>query len=352
MNRADLAALVETVQRNCHLSDARHATESSLCIYLLQMREFYRWEQGLPLGAALRHRDVGDWLDRREALWDGLADAPYVELAIGADRFDPFDADVVNERLLPQRLIYGAGRLASGRAVFFLGDLHGIERREGLQVLIAARELARGLTAPPGALSGATVLLRREALLRWLWEQFEAWNLKRSGGAFGEALAACGHRGGEPSLALDRMADEQLETLLLHELGEHRAGQGLGAGWSALRVATGADRRIEPRLRAVRDHLADCLVTLPTLLERSATASIHFWFANLEGVRLEMFPLVQAACSAWRDGDGGRAFDAALALGRRHWQQLAEQAIALHRRDGDACHSALAELLAQPPARC
>jgi len=348
----DRDALVRTVQRNCHVGDARHATELTLCIYLLQMRELYRWEQGLPLGAALRHREVGAWLDQREALWDELEGEPYAALPLGDEALDPFDAAAVNERLLPQGLVYGAGRMASGRPLFFLGELERAERREGLDVLVAARELARGLAAPPGVLAGGAVLLRREALMRWLWELYEVWGPRRGDSAFGAALAACGHAGGDPAAALARLADEQMETLWLHELGEHRAGAALGPDWAALRLATGADRRIELRLRALRDHLADCLVTLPALCERGAPAAIHFWFANLEGLRLEMFPRLQAGYAAWRAGDGGRALDAAVRAGQEHWSALGAQAVALYRRDGEQAREPLAALLTAATANC
>ena len=61
----NLGHLVNTVQKNCHISDARHAGDFTLCIFLLKMREFYRWEQGLPFGAALGRGEVGDWLAGR-----------------------------------------------------------------------------------------------------------------------------------------------------------------------------------------------------------------------------------------------------------------------------------------------
>jgi|WetSurMetagenome_2_1015567.scaffolds.fasta_scaffold00372_12 hypothetical protein len=348
----DRDALVRTVQRNCHVGDARHATELTLCIYLLQMRELYRWEQGLPLGQPLRQREVGEWLERREALWNELEGEPYAALPLGDEAFDPFDAAAVNERLLPHGLVYGAGRMASGRPLFFLGELERAERREGLQVLVAARELARGLAAPPGVLARDAVLLRREALMRWLWELHEVWSPRRGDFAFGAALAACGHEGGDPAPALARLADEQMETLWLHELGEHRAGELLGPDWAGLRLATGADRRIEPPLRALRDHLADCLVTLPALRERGALAATHFWFANLDGLRLAMFPRLQAGYAAWRAGDGGRALDAAVQAGRQHWAELGLQAVALYLRDGERAHEPLAALLSAAAARC
>ena len=74
MTGAPAAPLVAAVQTNCHIADARHATDLSLCNFLLQMREFYRWEQGLPFGAALPRDAVGAWLAEREALWAELGD--------------------------------------------------------------------------------------------------------------------------------------------------------------------------------------------------------------------------------------------------------------------------------------
>lgn len=40
--------LVETVQKNCHIADANHARNLTMCTYLLEMREFFRWENELP----------------------------------------------------------------------------------------------------------------------------------------------------------------------------------------------------------------------------------------------------------------------------------------------------------------
>ncbi len=354
----DIGPLARAVQTNCHIADARHAADLTLCIYLLQMREFYRWEQGLPLDAPLRHQDVGAWLDAREALWDGLAEAPYapLPLADGEPPLDAFDAAAVNARLVPQGWVYGAGRIAGGRPVFFLGELHDARRRDGLDVLTGARELARGLAAPPAALSGRTVLLRRESLLRWLWEKFETWGLKQRDGAFRSALAAYGWPGeGDAAPALHAMADEQMETLLLHEIGEYRAGEQLGAAaWSELRTAVAAagDARADALLRAVRDHLADCLVTLPTLLERDAAASIHFWFANFEGLRAELFPSLFAAYRAWCSGAGRTPLDAALADGAAHWLAIGERALALQRERGpDAAAELSAWLMSEAVRR-
>ncbi|MDE2396949.1 MAG: hypothetical protein KGM91_16055, partial [Burkholderiales bacterium] len=327
-------------------------TELTLCIYLLQMRELFRWERGFALGASLPQAEVGAWLDARERLWDELEDAPYRLLPLGEGALDPFDSAAVNEHLLPHGLVYGAGRLATGRPLFFLGELERAEQRQGLQVRLAGRELARGLAAPPAALCGGEVLLRRDALRRWLWERFETWGPRGSGHAFMQAMQAAGHRGGDPARALDALAEIELETLLLHEIGEHRAGLVLGPGWSEMRLATGRERRIEPRLRALRDHLADCLVTLPALVEGGAPAALHLWFANLDGLRLEMFPRLAAAYASWREDDAGRALRSAIEAGSRHWPELAARLVRLHADRGAGSPAAIIDCLGAADARC
>jgi hypothetical protein len=55
------------VQRNCDIADAQFAGNYSLCTYLLKMREFYRWERGLPFSAALDRQAVGDWVSAARA---------------------------------------------------------------------------------------------------------------------------------------------------------------------------------------------------------------------------------------------------------------------------------------------
>ena len=134
----DIQALVNAVQTNCHIADARHAADLPLCIYLLQMREFYRWEQGLPLGAALARDHVGQWLAQREDTWAALEDQPFVVLptpqvptqyATPHGRPEPpvapldaFDVAPLNARLMPQGFVYGAGLASPDRPSFFLAD--------------------------------------------------------------------------------------------------------------------------------------------------------------------------------------------------------------------------------------
>jgi hypothetical protein len=346
MSLKDQNLLVEAVQTNCHIADAAHAADMTLCIYLLQMREFYRWELGLPPMQSLSREAVGAWLSAREALWDSLEASSFQPLVVGERSFDPFDVAAINTALQPHGLVYGAGLSGPGRATFFLGDLASVQQRDGMLLLVSGCEHARSLASPPAALSGNTIFLRQESLQRWLWEKFEAWTFRRPEGAFKAALDAYGfaHDGQQ---AVERLAQSQAETLILHELGEARAAAVLGPAWGTMRSALDC-RRTELHVRAVRDLLADCLVTLPTLLERQADASLHFWFSNFEGLRAGLWPRLAQAYRVWCLGDSGHALEEAVALGAPHWQQLCQEVLALHAAHGPAARPHIKALLESP----
>ncbi len=322
----DFDRLVRAVQANCHVSDARHARNMTMCTYLMEMRELYRWERGIPLTAALPRADVGTWLAGREALWTSLEGADYRALPLDGGEIDPFDTAAVNAALQPHALVYGAGVGRFGKPQFFLGALSRQERRGELSVLVSACEHARDLAPAPAASRGGTIYVRLESLRRVLWEKAEAWSGRRADGALADALEAHGYAE-NPLAALTRMAEAEVETLILHELGEHEAGRRLGPGWETM-LGRLNRRRPELFVRAVRDHLADCLVTLPALLARDAPASIHFWIANLDGMRRELFPRIATAYQAWRDGDRGTALAAAIGAGARHWTDVCAEVLA------------------------
>ncbi|MDO9073018.1 MAG: hypothetical protein Q7U73_07115 [Rubrivivax sp.] len=356
MNAVDFDPVVAAVQTNCHIADERHAGDMTLCIYLLQMREFYRWERGLAFGAALPRDAVGAWIAEREMLWASLASQDFVPVPCGpgATSLDPFDVDAVNARLRPRGLLYGAGLVGTERPVFFLAELRGQERRDGLDVLTAGREIARGLLAPPAMLGGGArgpVVLREAALARWCWEKYEAYTLRPVPGTAFHAVVKAYGLDRDFEAALPRCLAEQGETLVLHELGEYQAGCQLGPHWATMRLAL-PTRRADLYARAVRDHLADLTVTLPTLLDRGADAALHFWFANFDGVRALLFPALQDAYAHWVHGDGGAALRRASDLGVIHFAHLAQEALTLHVQADVLSGQAVERLLTAPSAVC
>jgi hypothetical protein len=293
----------------------------SLCNYLLAMREYYRWESGLPLAADPDRASVRDWIARREARWQDIAGETLEPLPLADGPADPFATGTVNARLLPQGWVYGASRGPFGKPHFFLGRLAGESRRGSVRVVEVGAEVARDIDAAPAALAGDTIVLRGDAFERWLWSSAEAWGHGHEAGAMRAALAAYGYENDRAD-ALARMASEQRETLLLHELGEHAAGIALGPGWDDY-FGRLQDRRAEILARAVRDLLADCLVTLPAIVERRSASAAHFWFATFGGMRRTLFPRLQDAYLAWRERADWSPLEGAIDAGREHWERAA-----------------------------
>jgi hypothetical protein len=146
------------------------------------------------------------------------------------------------------------------------------------------------------------------------------------------------------------MVERESETLILHELGEHAAGRMLEPAWRELRAGL-TSRRAEIVLRALRDNLADCLVTLPTLLERDQPASLHFWFSNFDGLRGQLFPRLASAYRQWCDGDNGKSLHAAVRAGRDHWKAICQGLLDQYREHGGHVERAIEAIIEQPQAR-
>lgn len=275
----------------------------------------------------LPRADVGAWFSEREAQWDVIEHGDYLPLPNDDALVDPFAAATINRTLVPRGWVYGADVGRFGKPQFFLAELEREEWRDGVRVLVAGREHARDLAPAAAALRADTIYLRTDVLRRLLRERTGLWTHRCAGGAFRAALDTCGFAD-DPMPALERMAEAETETLILHELGEHAAGASLSPAWE--RMLGGFTRRkAELFARAVRDHLADCTVTLPALLARDASSSIHLWFAGLDGLRGELFPRARGAYELWRRGDGGSALVAAAAAGTVHWKRVCDATLTL-----------------------
>jgi hypothetical protein len=322
----DLSALIDTVQKNCTIADARHARDMTMCTFLLEMREYYRWEMEIPYGARLPKDELGDWLNARESLWNTVEEEDFIPLPLNETGIDPFEAGDINRALIPQGLVYSSGLGHFRKPHFVLAELKHAEVREGVQVLVAGCEYARDLIAPPAAMRGGAIFLRMDAVRRMLWNKYEEWQWKEKDTALGRAFA---HYDCARNLerGLDRMAEAESEAMILHEIGEARAEALLGEDWNAM-LGQLTSRHAELLARAVRDHLADCLVTLPTLLEREAIGSLHFYLANLSGLRRALFPALPQAYEAWLDSRNIAALSRVVKAAKAHWLDAARQLIA------------------------
>ncbi len=319
--RDELQPLLNAVQRNCHISDARYAGDYTLCIYLLKMREYFRWEKGYAFGDNLPESDLGEWLRQREDYWQEIEDEAFAELPIDGEFFDPFDNAAINAALNPYGLVYSGGFGSYCTPHFFLGRLGHRENRPDFTVFVSENEYARDLTAPPAMALDGTIYVRRESLRRMIWEKIEEWRWNRLENAMARALRDY-DIDTDTEAALETLTDTLAESVLLHEKGEVLAGKLLGKEWEAM-LAELPRSKAEIMLRAVRDHLADALTTLPALLAHGADASLHFFFANLAGMRRLLAPTLMQAYDGWAAGGARGELEQMLPAYEAHWRELA-----------------------------
>jgi hypothetical protein len=339
--------LVETVQKNCHIADANHARNMTMCTYLLEMREFFRWENELPLSQQPPRAEIGSWMIARESLWESLEQNDFAALHVNGRSFDPFESKAINEALLPEGLIYGAGIGRYRKPHFFLGELKRKEAREGLTIYVTGCEYARDLTTLPAAYQDGAIFLRTDALKRALWEKVELWGQKKPEGAMKAALQCYGFEH-DPEAALARMTEAESEAVILHEVGEARADKLLGTDWKRM-IAGLTHKHPELLARSIRDNLADCLSTLPALIENQAWCSLHYYMAEFDGLRRVLSPSLVDAYKTWRDSSRPDALLKVVNEGQRHWLKQAEILLDIHREDPKQAQARILELLKPNP---
>jgi hypothetical protein len=340
---SDLLPTLEAVRTNCHIADAKHATDYTLCVYLLKMREYFRWEHDIPFNETLPHQDLTEWLTTRESHWESLEEKGFEPIPVRGTLHDPFAAEAINRTLNQLGYVYSSGYGRNMKPLFYLGELESRKQHNGYTLVISGREYARDLASPPAMSLGNTIFVRRESLRRMLWEKVEEWRWNKPANAMQNALD-CYDFDNAVEQSLDAMTDNELQSAILHEIGEVRAGELLGSDWEAMLV-TMPHSKAEIMVRAVRDHLADALSTLPGLLSGTNTASLHFYVANMANIRKDLFPELVTAYEIWTVTGATQALEQLTGEATAHWQKLAEEMLGIYREQGPECQPALISLI-------
>ena len=329
----------EAIRTNCHISDARHAGDYTLCVYLLKMREYYRWENNIPFSTPLPRQQISDWLMQREAHWETLEDKALETVPVPNNQHDPFDSNAINAGLNDRGFAYSSGYGRNMKPVFFFAALERREIHEGYTLIVAGREFARDLAAPPAMSRERTIYIRRESLRRMLWEKIEEWRWNKPANAMRSAIR-CYDFDHAAEHSLEAMTETELHSALLHEIGEVEAGKLLGEDWEDMLAAL-PPGKAEIMLRAVRDNLADCLVTLPALLQKAEPAALHFYIGNMSNMRKALFPALVSAYDVWTISGHTRDLQAIAARAAGHWQTLALGLLDTFSRSGPDCQQTL-----------
>jgi hypothetical protein len=192
---------------------------------------------------------------------------------------------------------------------------------------------------------GKHVFVRRESLRRLLWERYEQWRWRGLDDAMARAIGGYGFES-DLEGALEQMTEHEIEPTMSHELGEAQAGQLLGEEWNEMLLSLPRSRA-ELQVRAVRDHLADCLSTLPSLIEADNQASLHFYIANLSGMRRHLFPSLVSCYERWVEGAPVDELRALVHGGREHWESLAASILQGYRQGAEDWITRIEELVEQ-----
>ena len=323
MTDISLRSLTSIVQHNCNISDARHARDYTMCIYLLKMREFYRWEQGYGYADTLPRKLLGKWLADREAYWESIIDEDYTSLEIDGSTLSPFESDQINSHFAGSGLIYSGGLGVFSKPSFCIARLERYHTARGHPVYIAGEELARDINANVAVSDGHSIFIRRASLRQYLWEKREEWIWNRKNDIAAHAFSYYDFNR-DIDQALDAMTENETDAVILHEIGELGSEAELGSAWREM-LATNSRTRVELVARAVKDHLADAMVTLPELIARKNHASLHFYMANLHGMRRDIFPSLIDAYRRWQDGRSIHELAATVEATHPYWQQSAEK---------------------------
>ena len=179
-----------------------------------------------------------------------------------------------------------------------------------------------------------TIYIRRESFKRLIWEHTDTWRWSKPENAMARAIR-CYDFDNDLESALSKMTDNELNAAVLHEIGEIQAGEDLD-GWHQM-MSDISFTKAEIMARAVRDHYADTLHTLPTLIKNNSQASIHFYFANLTNMRKHIFPSLMQAYDKWCENKDISTIEQMAVLSLNHWKGIAEQMLALHQQDASQC---------------
>ena len=283
--------LIQTIRRNCEISDARDNGIYSICSLVLKLRNLYKWEHDIEPWQEPESGDLLDWIEVKEKYWETIVEDPFLPFDIGGREEDPFESKEVNRLLAKDGLVYGAGYGRSLKSIFFLAEKIREDSAEGCPVVILGREKAKELASPFALLQEGTITIRRDPLRFFFWDQIQEirssckaslhhaldqYNIFTDGQLNQKAFRQ----------QLDTIVDAEIPIFIYHEVGEMLQHTFDSETLKKI-ISTFPDSAIEYVSRAVKDVLADThpegMISFITREKRDA--SLGFYVGFLAGLR-------------------------------------------------------------------
>jgi len=325
------STFIQTVQHNCHISDARDNGIYSICTLVLKLRNLYKWEHGIEPWEEPESADLLDWIEARENFWQNMGKESYQNLPLDSRAVGPWETAQVNSLITGTHLIYGSGYGRSMKAIFFLAEKIREESVEGCPVLILGKEKAKELASPFAMLQDGVISIRREPLRFFFWDHIQ--DIRASSRSpLHHALdhygllthgrvnqQACRDR-------LDTIVDAKIPIFIYHEVGE-RMQTTLDSNTLKKIIAKFPDSAIEFVCRTIKDMLAD---THPQgminfIIKEKREASLGFYVGFLDGLRKVLFPEIGEAFQQFVLDVDWQLIDQARSLCRERNRRFAEK---------------------------
>jgi len=293
--------IIEDIQHNCNISDARDSGIYTMCTMVLKLRNLYKWENELEPWQEPEPADLLDWIEAKEKYWETIAEEPFGQLRINGSSYSPDDSRAVNDYFGNNQMVYGAGYGRSMKAVFFLAEK--IEQRTvaGLPVLILGKEQAREMASPFAMAQDGVIFIRKEALRFFLWDYIQ--ELRSScRNSFRHALELYGllqdgrlHQQKFKD-TLDTIVDAELDLFVYHEVGEILQTTFDSSTLQKI-ISRFPGSVYELVCRSIKDILADTHPggLLSHLISEQLETSLSFYVGFLDGLRKKFFPEIVAA---------------------------------------------------------
>lgn len=324
-------AIIEDIQHNCNISDARDHGIYTMCTMVLKLRNLYKWENDLEPWQEPEPGDLLDWIESKEIYWETIAEKPYHQLDLNGCPFLPDDSSSINAYFSDKQMVYGAGYGRSMKAVFFLAEK--IEQRivAGLPVLILGKERAREMASPFAMAQDGVIFIRKESLRFFLWDYIQ--ELRSScRNSFRHALQLYGLlQDGQLNQQrfkdnLDNIVEAELDLFVYHEVGEV-----LQTTFDSSTLQTIISRFpgsvYELVSRSIKDILADTHPggLLSHLISEKLETSLSFYVGFLDGLRKELFPEIIYAQEKFQIDRNWQGIEQARSICRDNILQYAEK---------------------------
>lgn len=296
--------LIQDIQKNCDISDAKDHGIYSMCTMVLKLRNQFKWENALEPWQEPDPGELLDWIDKKENGWEKIAGNEFLHLSLNGHHYHPLEVDQINLHIKNENLVYGAGHGRSWKAVFFLAEAIEQYEIDGIPVQLLGRELAKEMASPFAMSQNGSIIIRRDALRFFLWDQVQELS-KSQRASFRHALEQYDvlDKGSINQTKfrdkLDTIVDNEINLFIYHEIGELQ--QSILDSTVLEKVLTRfPGSAIELVCRTIKDVLADTHNNglLSYCIREKKETSLSFYLGFLDGLRKMMFPEI---FMAWDD---------------------------------------------------